>query len=293
MSQPHLLVIGPGYSAQACIRDFEKNGYRISIAARRREVLKDWEDAGYSALDLSKNAPWPDEVKHNITHLLTTVAPPREGDDGLPDPILRNHEEQIAQCKKLFWIGYLSSTIVYGDHQGKTVDETTPATPSQPRGHRRRGGEMAWQAFGDKHEITVHLFRLAGIYGPGRNAIETLRSRRARRIVKKGQVFSRIHVDDIAQIVVAAAKSGLPSGVFNAADTLSAPPQDVLVHAAELLGVEPPPAIDFEQADLSPMARSFYAESKRVIANRLDDLGVTLKYPTYHEGLKAIMANEP
>jgi len=217
------------------------------------------------------------------SHLLSSVAPDGEG-----DPVLRALGPQIAAAN-LDWVGYLSTTGVYGDHGGDWVDEDTALTPATARGRARVAAEADWQALG----VPLHIFRLAGIYGPGRGPFAKLRAGTARRIVKPGQVFSRTHVADIAQVLAASIARPDPGRIYNVCDDDPAPPQDVIAHAAQLLGLPVPPEEPFETADLSPMARSFYAESKRVRNDRIkDELGVRLLFPTYREGLAAILAEE-
>ena len=189
------------------------------------------------------------------------------------------------------WIGYLSSNGVYGDHDGAFVDETTSPVPSSDRGKRRLAAEQEWQAFA-RHLSTPRLmiFRLPGIYGPGRSALDSVRSGSARRIVKPGQVFSRMHVDDIARAVIAGMNTQTHHTVFNLCDDVPSPPQDVITHACELLGVSPPPEIALDDADISEMGRSFYADNKRVRNTRMKEvLGVSLLYPDYKAGLAAIL----
>jgi hypothetical protein len=187
---------------------------------------------------------------------------------------------------------YLSTVGVYGDHAGGAVDEATPAQPASPRSKARLAAELAWQRLGGQAGLPVAVLRLAGIYGPGQNALVTLQEGRARRVVKPGQVFNRIHVADIGQ-AIAAAIARKADGIFNVADDEPSPPQDVIAFAARLLGVEPPPEVPFAEAagDMSPMALSFYDENKRVLNHRLGaELGVRLRYPTYREGLRALHA---
>ena len=193
--------------------------------------------------------------------------------------------------------GYLSTTGVYGDHGGGWVDEGAALTPATERGRARVAAEAEWAALADRTGAALHVFRLAGIYGPGRGPFAKVRAGTARRIVKPGQVFSRIHVDDIAAVLLASidrpADAADGGRVYNVCDDDPAPPQDVLAHAAHLLGLPPPPAVDFAEADLSPMARSFYAESKRVRNDRIKaELDVRLRHPTYRDGLAALLAQE-
>jgi nucleoside-diphosphate-sugar epimerase len=221
-------------------------------------------------------------VLRGVTHLLSSVPPDADG-----DPVLRHHAADLAALPGLAWVGYLSTTGVYGDRQGGWVDEDSNLTPGTERGRRRLAAERAWLASG----LPVHLFRLAGIYGPGRNQLAGLRAGTAQRIDKPGQVFSRIHVDDIATVLAASIACPSPGRAYNVCDNEAAPPAEVVAHAAGLLGMAPPPLVPFATAELSPMARSFYADSKRVDNARIKaELGVALRYPTYREGLAALLA---
>jgi nucleoside-diphosphate-sugar epimerase len=209
------------------------------------------------------------------------------GEDG--DPALRVYGTDIAASPSIAWIGYYSSVSVYGDFKGEWVDEKTPPRPVTDRGMRRLTAENGWAELGRTSGKNVVILRLPGIYGPGRSAIDQLRAGKARRIFKPGQVTNRAHVDDIATATEAALQLQSGIHIFNVTDDLPAPPQDVIAYGAELLGVPCPPATDPADASVSPMARSFYAESKKVSNLRMkDELGVKLAYPTYVEGLKAI-----
>jgi len=218
---------------------------------------------------------------------LLVAAPPGPGGD----TVLARYADAVAGSR-IAWIGYLSTIGVYGDHGGAWIDETTPATPKSARSKERLAVEEAWLSLGARSGKAVQMFRLSGIYGPGRSPITKLREGRSQRIVKQGQVFNRIHVADIAATLEASLDRPRPGAVYNVTDDKPAPPQTVIEHAARLTGLPLPPEVDFETADLSPMARSFYGENKRV-RNRLirEELGVSLAYPTYREGL-AILAGE-
>ncbi|MGU3419094.1 SDR family oxidoreductase [Methylobacterium sp. D54C] len=218
------------------------------------------------------------------TDVLLVSAPPGEAGD----PVLARYADAVA-ASRIRWIGYLSTIGVYGDQGGAWIDETTPATPRSARSKVRVDAEAAWLALGAATGKAVQVFRLSGIYGPGRNPIVKLREGRSQRIVKAGQVFNRIHVDDIATTLLASIDRPRPGAIYNVTDDEPTAPQTVTEHAAALTGLPLPPEIDFETADLSPMARSFYGENKRV-RNRLirDELGVALAYPTYREGLAAL-----
>ncbi len=225
------------------------------------------------------------------THVLVSIPP---GADG--DPVLLWHADDLAGCADVKWIGYLSTIGVYGDTGGGWVDETSPINPGSERGRRRAQAEAEWQAFGQRTGKRVEIFRLPGIYGPGRSAIDTVKAGTARRVVKPGQVFNRIHVADIgatlARAMALAAEGRSPEHtVYNVTDDEPAPPQDVVAFAAELLGYPVPPDQPFETAAMSAMGRSFYGESKRVRNCRLKAaLEITLRFPTYREGLRALAA---
>lgn len=216
--------------------------------------------------------------------LLISIAPDRQG-----DPVLARFADTLAQCGKLRRIIYLSTIGVYGDHAGAWVDETSETAPRSERGQARVVAEGQWRVLGDTMNIPVQILRLAGIYGPGRNLLVKLREGDARRIVKPGQKFNRTHVDDVAQAIALTLASDGPGGVWNVADDEPAPPQDVIAFAAQLLGMAPPPEEPFETAQITPMARSFYADNKCVSIDKLKcELGFKPRYPTYREGLRAL-----
>jgi nucleoside-diphosphate-sugar epimerase len=219
------------------------------------------------------------------THLLHSIPPGPEG-----DPVLTHYRDDIAQLSSLEWIGYLSTVGVYGNQQGNWVDEETAPKPNSARTEARVLAEKTWLDFGEEIGVPVQVFRLAGIYGPGRSVFDKLAAGTARRINKNGQVFSRIHVADIASVLEASIARPRPGAIYNVADDEPAAPGDVVAHAAEMIGVPPPPEVDFADADLTPMARSFYEGSRR-IGNALikSELGVALRYPTYREGLASLI----
>ena len=274
-----LLSLGHGYSAQALARRLIPQGWRIIGTTRDAGRGAEFRAAGVEPLiwPVADLAP----VLAEASHVLVSMAPGPGG-----DPVLAAHRQALMQAR-LHWVGYLSTTGVYGDHQGGWVDEDTPLTPSTTRGHQRVAAEAEWRALG----LPLHIFRLAGIYGPRRGPFEKVRNGTARRIVKPGQVFSRIHVEDIAQVLDASIRQPNPGAVYNLCDDDPAPPEDVLTHAAALLGLPPPPEEDWDSAEMTPMARSFYAESKRVRNDRIkDELGVRLIHPDYRSGLAALLA---
>ena len=283
---PHLLIFGPGYSAKAIAARAQAAGWRVSGTYRSDDKRGALVSAGIEPVSFNSDALLA--AAATASHWLVSIAPREEG-----DPVLAHLKSRLNQLKTVRWIGYLSSTNVYGDHGGGWVDEDTPPSPSLARGQRRLVAENAWIEAAASLCATLHIFRLAGIYGPGRNAIRSLLDGRARRIIKPGQLFSRIHVADIAEAVWRAMAGDMGSMIFNLADDEPAPPQDVIAEAARLLGVEPPPEVALEDADMSAMARSFYAESKRVKNDRLKDvLGVGLKYPSYRDALPELVKSE-
>ncbi len=217
-------------------------------------------------------------------------APP--GDNG--DPVLAALGDVFAEARNLRSVVYLSTVGVYGDHGGQWVDEQTPPKPSSPRSRERLAAETAWQDLGARHGIAIAILRLAGIYGPGQNALVQIARGKARRVVKPGQIFNRIHVGDIAQ-AIDAAFAHEASGIYNVADDEPSPPGDPIAFAAQLMGAEPPPEIPFAEAapSMSPMALSFWQECRRVNNDKLKrELGIVLRYPTYREWLKALFAEK-
>ena len=275
-----LLSFGHGYSARALTKLLLPQGWRVIGTTRTSEKAEVLRSEGVEPV------LWGEDLSGAIaeaTHILTSAGPNADG-----DPVLETYGAALApHLGDKEWVGYMSTTGVYGDHGGGWVDEETPLAPSTRRGQMRVEAEAAWQALCP----AVNLFRLAGIYGPGRGPFEKVRRGTARRIIKQGQVFSRIHVEDIAQVLEASIRQPNPGAIYNMCDNDPAPPQDVIGYAAELLGVPLPEAVDFEVAEMTPMARSFYAESKKVSNTRiLKELGVTLRYPDYRTGLEALLA---
>lgn len=284
----NLFIFGLGFSGRVFAERRIARGDKVSGTVRSRDKALRLSEAGITARvfgpgggDNAIDADLAD------TEALLISVPPGIGGD----PVLGNYAAQIAAAPKLRWIGYLSTIGVYGDHGGAWVDEQTPATPTNARSIERAGAEQAWLAFGAANNIPVHIFRLSGIYGPGQSQLVQLARGTAKRIIKPGQVFNRIHVEDIARALDASLERPRTGAIYNVTDNEPAPPQDVVTFAASLCGVAPPPDISLDDAGLTEMGRSFYAESKRVRNDLLrDELGVTLAYPTYREGLAALHA---
>lgn len=286
MDRPTLFCFGLGFSALTLARQLVAAGWRVGGTCRGEDKAARLRAEGIEVHLFERGRPLAAGMLEGYANILSSVPPDEAG-----DPVIDAHAGDLAALKDgIRWLGYLSTTGVYGDYKGAWVDETAPLRPSLDRSWRRVEAEAAWQDLHRFHGLPVHVFRLAGIYGPGRSAIDSVRQGRAQRIVKRGQVFSRIHVEDIAQVLRASMARPNPTAVYNVCDDNAAPPQEVVAHACALLGVAPPPLIPFEQAELSPMARSFYADNKRVRNDRIKtELGVTLKYPDYKAGLAAIL----
>ncbi len=279
-----LLSFGHGFSARSFAPLALAQGWTVIGTTRSTDKAETICKTGVQPLI------WPggsDPVDlDGVTHILVSAGPDENG-----DPVLRDLGAEIADRTGQFeWVGYLSTTGVYGNHDGAWVDETTELHPTSRRAIWRKEAEDAWRAIPG---LPVHVFRLAGIYGPGRGPFEKLRNGTARRVIKPGQVFSRIHVEDIAQVLMTSINRPNPGAIYNLCDDDPAPPQDVIAYAAELLGMPVPPPIPFDEAEMTPMARSFYADSKRVRNDRIkDELGVQLKYTTYKAALEAMLAAE-
>ncbi|MGO4170578.1 SDR family oxidoreductase [Bosea sp. TAF32] len=284
----NILILGLGYSAGFFARAALARGWEVTGTVRSaekaaqisREGIRTLVFGGFAVSSaLSKAVTEADAV-------LVSVQPAEDG-----DPALGPLRGALAAAPNLRWIGYLSTIGVYGDQSGAWIDEATPPAPTNARTRQRVAIEEAWLQLGRDSGKPVQIFRLSGIYGPGRNAITKLREGKANRLIKPGQVFNRIHVDDIAGVLMASLAQPRNGAIYNVTDDEPGPPQDVVTFAAELTGLEPPPEIPFAQAQLSPMAASFYGESKRV-SNALvkREFGYAFRYPTYREALRALAA---
>jgi len=285
-----LFAFGLGFSALALAKRLYAKGWQIAGTARGDDKIERLKREGYGLAQFS-GEPGNDEVSkllQGTTHLLHSIPP---GADG--DPVLAWYRREIAALPSLKWIGYLSTVGVYGDQEGNWVDESTPPKPNTARTGARVEAERAWLQFGRETGVPAHIFRLAGIYGPGRSVFDKLKAGTARRIKKDGQVFSRIHVEDIASVLESSIAQPRAGAVYNVADDEPAAPGEVVAYAAGLMGVPTPPEVAFADADLTPMARSFYEGSRRIRNARIkSELGITLRYSTFREGLAALLAQD-
>jgi len=280
-----LFVFGLGYCGLEIAKLARAGGWTVAGTSTDVEKVERLRALGIEAHLFDGTAPLAATAAGGASHVLCTIAPGPAG-----DPALRLGAPLLRQAR---WLGYLSTTGIYGDHGGGWVDENTPPNPGQPRSVERLAAERGWQAMALEVGAHLDIFRLPGIYGPGRSPIDLVKAGTARRIDKPGQLFSRIHVEDIAGAVLKAMTAPHPGGIYNVADDLPAATSDVVAFACELLGRPVPPAISWNDAApaMSAMARSFYAENRRVRNDRLKrELGVVLRYPTYREGLRAIAA---
>ncbi len=291
MEQKRLFCFGYGYCSEYVGHALTQQGnWKIMGTTRDTEKRRELLRRGVKSYLFDQEHPLGDPyfILDGVTHLLISTPP---GDDG--DPVFQLHADAIASCKTLEWVGYLSSTAVYGDRDGGYVTENSEIRPTNKRGSRRALAEQQflslWQAYG----LPLHIFRLSGIYGPSRSALDSVRAGVARRIHKPGHAFNRIHVEDIVQVILASIAQPNPGTAYNLADDNPVPSHEVIAYACELLGLEVPPLLDYNETDMAPIARSFYKDNKRVNNDKIkQELGVHLKYPDYRAGLEACLAVE-
>lgn len=286
----HLFCFGYGYTCDYLGHNLLIQNWNVSGTTRSKDKQKELQQRGINAhlFDYERPLLDPYDVLHDATHILISTPP---NDDG--DPVFRMHGKDLAKLPNLKWLGYLSTTGVYGNKDGEWIDETCETNPTSKRGTRRLTAEKQWLSINQQSSCPVHIFRLSGIYGPGRSALDSVRAGVARRINKPDHCFNRIHVEDIAQILEKSMHMPNAGGIYNLSDDLPAPSHEVIEYACDLLGRPYPPVVDFEQADLSPMTRSFYMDNKRTRNQRIkNELQIELKYPDYKSGLKACLESE-
>ncbi|CAN0383076.1 unnamed protein product [Discosporangium mesarthrocarpum] len=281
-----LFCFGLGYSAMALSRRLDAAGWTIRGTCRKPARQVALGALGISTAIFDGETPMePATLLQGATHVLMSIPPGAEG-----DPAFRHHAEDIAAVGSVEWVGYFSTTGVYGNRDGGWVDETSDLRPGSDRSQRRVDAEQNWLAWGDRHGISVQVFRLPGIYGPGRSAVDQVKAGTARRISKPGHVFSRIHVEDIATTVAASIARPRAGRVYNVCDDEPAAPGDVVAYVCELLGREPPLEIPYDEAEMSPMAKSFWSDNRRVRNDLIkEELGVRLDFPDYRIGIRGIL----
>jgi nucleoside-diphosphate-sugar epimerase len=287
---PRLFCFGIGYSAQALIDRLRDRGWRIAGTVRSEDKAEELRDRGVEVHLFDRGRPLddPEAALAGATHLLSSVPPDSAG---AGDAVVDEHGDTLRKLAHQFdWAGYLSTTGVYGDRDGGWVDETDALHPTSDRSRRRVAAETAWRELAETSGLPLHVFRLAGIYGPGRNPVETVRQGKAKRIDKPGQVFSRIHVTDIVNVLEASIARPNPGAIYNVCDDEPAAPKDVTEFACQLLGVDPPPLVPIEQSGMSEMGWTFWKDNKRVDNSRMHrELLAELAYPDYRTGLRALV----
>ena len=291
MAEKHLFCFGHGYSCNYVGYELmQRGGWRVSGTSRDPDKVKELRARGVNAVLFDEENHLPDalHIMRDVTHVLISTPPSSSG-----DVTFNVHANDILGLQNVEWVGYLSTTSPYGDKQGEWVDENTAPNPTTRRGNRRLRVEQEWLSLCETHNLPVHIFRLAGIYGPGRSALDSVRSGIARRIDKPGHAFSRIHVEDLSSALIASMLNPSPGQIYNICDDYPAPSHEVIDYACQLLNIQSPPLIPFDKIDLAPIALSFYMDNKRVRNDKMKrDLGVQLKYPSYKEGLQGCLEAE-
>ena len=281
---------GLGFSSLRSAAAMQAQGFdRVGGTVRGHDKAERLRAAGLDAVLFDGTAPGPDIANRlaGASHIVLSIAPDEEG-----DPVLRHHRADLDAAQNLEWLCYYSTVGVYGDFGGDWIDETAPLVPRNMRSDRRVLAEQAWRDYAAERGLPLCILRLAGIYGPGRSTFDKLRAGTARRVIKPGQVFNRIHVEDIARVTALAAQRRL-AGTYNLADDEPAPPQDVIEYAARMIGLNVPPDLPFETAEMTPMQKSFYRDNKRVSNAAIKKaLGVGMLYPNYRDGLAHILGTE-
>lgn len=285
-----LLCFGLGYCGTALARTLGTDGWRVTGTSR---TLNKERPGNLALIRFPASGEDNSRLRRAIseaTHILSTIPPTDSG-----DPVVRACGSLLANAPHLVWVGYLSTTGVYGDTNGRVVDEESAIRPSGPRGERRVKAEKQWLNLQARENLPVHVFRLPGIYGPARSAFDRLRRGKARRIDKPGHTFNRVHVDDIVRTLIASMNRPNPGRIYNVCDDCPAEPANVTLYACQKMGIAPPPVVSFEEAkkSMSPMGLGFWSDNRRVSNARIKaELGVELIHADYKSGLNAIWESE-
>jgi len=290
-SAKKLFCFGLGFTGSALVREVRAGGWAASGTCRENDQKDYWVKAGVQSyyFDGKQGSESVENAVREASHVLVTIPPQRD----IGDVVLRHFKKNLTDSSQLKWLGYLSTTGVYGNRDGDWVDETSALQPEFDHQRRRVEAEGQWYDLYREHQVPVHIFRLAGIYGPGRNLLQRVRQGTARRIDQPGLVFNRIHVEDVVQVLSASMDHPHPGAIYNVSDDVPSSPVEAVAFACELLHVEVPPLIALEDAELSPMGRGFYLTNKKVRNHKIkEELGVQLQYPDYHAGLRALLATE-
>jgi nucleoside-diphosphate-sugar epimerase len=289
--QKKLFCFGLGFTGSELVREVRTRGWAASGTCRENSQKDFWADAGVQSycFDGKESSEAVENAVREATHILVTIPPQKD----VGDVVLKQYKKILAGSSQLQWLGYLSTTGVYGNRDGDWVDEGSELKPGFGHQHRRVEAEEQWRDLCQEYQVPVHIFRLAGIYGPGRNLLQRVRQGTARRIDQPGLVFNRIHVADVVQVLSASMDHPSPGAIYNVSDDVPSSPAEAVEYACELLQVEVPPLVALEDTELSEMARGFYLTNKKVRNHRIkSELGIQLLYPDYKAGLRALLNAE-
>ncbi|CAN0595033.1 unnamed protein product, partial [Ectocarpus sp. 12 AP-2014] len=277
----HLLIFGYGYTSSNLAKSLNQNKWNICGTSRSKTKDEYCDIINYEKFTIEK-------ALKISTHILISIPPNDQG-----DIVFQDFKNLIVRYSNIKWIGYLSSTAVYGNHNGAWVNENSKTNPSSQKGTNRKLAENQWIKFGKENNISVNIFRLSGIYGPNRNALLQVKNGKARSVYKKGQVFSRIYTSDIVQIIERAMEKAFKNEIFNLADDYPCSTIEINSYAANSLKLPEPEIINYEKANLSEMAKEFYRDNKRISNQKIKEmLDITLEFPTYREGLNQLFIDE-
>ncbi len=290
-STKKLFCFGLGFTGSALVGEVRARGWAASGTCRENARQDVWTGAGVQSycFDGQGTSEAVENAVREASHVLVTIPPQKDAGD----VVLKHFKKTLTDSSQLRWLGYLSTTGVYGNRDGGWVDETSELKPGFDHQRRRVEAERQWLSLYKEHQVPVHIFRLAGIYGAGRNLLQRVRQGSARRIDQPGLVFNRVHVEDVVQVLIASMNRPHPGAIYNVSDDVPSSPAEAVAFACELLHVDVPPLIALEDAELSKMGRSFYLTNKKVRNHKIKaELGVQLRYPDYKAGLRALLGTQ-